>query len=443
MDAARMRKEFKGKKITVMGLGLLGRGTGDARFLAEQGAELIVTDLKSPEQLAPSVKSLKDIKNIRFVLGEHRLEDFRDRDLILKAPNTPPDSPYIAEARKNGIRVAMSTALFAKLCAVPCVGITGTRGKTTTTELIAHILRAAGKKVVLGGNIRGVSTLALLPEVTADSIPVLELDSWQLQGFREEGVSPHVAVFTTFFPDHMNYYLNDMDRYFADKAALFVNQKPGDSLIISEQVKAEFAARGIAPPVAPVVASAAEFANWKLGIPGEHNRENAACAAYAARVLGIEESAIREAVESFGGVPGRLELVRELRGVKIYNDTTATTPEATLAALRALDTGRTTSIILIAGGTDKGLDMRQLLSEIPEHAKRVILLAGTGTNRILGSLPDASVYDSLRTAFEEAVRYAVPGDTILFSPAFASFGMFQNEYDRGDQFTALVKAPAA
>jgi UDP-N-acetylmuramoylalanine--D-glutamate ligase len=227
---------FTGKKITVMGLGLLGRGVGDVRFLAEAGADLIVTDLKTKEQLAPSLEALKEFPNITFVLGEHRLEDFRERDLILKAPKTPLDSVYIAEAEQHGVPVTMSTALFARLAreqGAALIGITGTRGKTTTTEMIAHILRASGAKVLLGGNIRGVSTLSLLPEVVPGTVAVLELDSWQLQGFRAEELSPHVAVFTTFFPDHQDYY-PDMDTYLADKAEIFLHQGPDDTLVLGE-----------------------------------------------------------------------------------------------------------------------------------------------------------------------------------------------------------------
>jgi UDP-N-acetylmuramoylalanine--D-glutamate ligase len=150
----------------------------------------------------------------------------------------------------------------------------------------------------------------------------------------------------------------------------------------------------------------------------------------------IEDHVTKQALTDFAGVPGRLELVREVNGVKIYNDTTATTPEATLAALTALGE----NVVLIMGGADKNLDMHKLLVEIPKHTKRVIMLAGTGTNRVLEFLPDASVFDTLEASVREAFAAAQPGDSIVLSPAFASFGMFKNEYDRGDQFNALVRA---
>jgi len=176
---------FQGKKITVMGLGLLGRGVGDVKWLAEQGADLIVTDLKTEKQLQSSLERLRDYPDIQFVLGEHRLDDFRDRDMILKSAGVPLDSLYVDEARGNGIPIEMSAALLAKNAGVETVGITGTRGKSTVTHLIAHTLREAGKHVVVGGNVRGVANLPLFDEIRDDSILVMELDSWQLQGFGE------------------------------------------------------------------------------------------------------------------------------------------------------------------------------------------------------------------------------------------------------------------
>lgn len=424
-----------------MGLGLLGRGVGDVRYLAEAGAELIVTDLKSEADLAPSLAALKGLPNITYRLGVHDRADFRDRDLILMAPKTAPDSMYLAEARQAGIPITMSTALFAKFAReadATIVGITGTRGKTTTTEMIAHVLTSAGKQVLLGGNIRGISTLALLPQVTKDTVAVLELDSWQLQGFRAERISPDVAVFTTFYPDHMDYYEGDMQKYLADKAEIFLHQQEGDILVLGSQVEEVITRDYPALTVGPIVADAREVEDLTLMVPGQHNLLNAACARAAALALGVPEATIRAALASFAGVPGRLEFVREVNGVKYYNDTTATTPEATIAALRALSEGGR-QVVLIMGGSDKGLSMHELLEELSRRAKRTILLAGTGTERMLPFMKDPSIYGDLKTAVEEAARYAAPGDAVVLSPAFASFGMFTNEYDRGDRYVEVVR----
>ena len=421
-----------------MGLGLLGRGVGDARYLAECGAELIVTDLKSRAELAESVAQLESFPNISFVLGEHRLADFRDRDLILKAAGVPLDSPYIAQAKENGIPVRMSADLFAELSGIPVIGVTGTRGKSTVAHMLYTILKTAGVPALLGGNVRGVSTLALLSEVTPAHRAVLELDSWQCQGWGEAKMSPHIAVFTTFYADHLNYYKNDPEAYIADKAYIFLHQTSADTLVLGKQcaptIIEKFGERIESNVI--VVDDLKLPDTWTLKIPGLHNRYNAALALAAARAIGIPDNESRAALGSFEGVPGRLELLAQKHGVHIYNDTTATTPEATLAALAALPAGRT---ILIMGGADKELAMDALLEKLPE-AKRVILLAGTGTDRLKSSLPEAPVYDALARAVEDAVSHAVPGDSILFSPAFASFGMFKNEYDRGDQFAALVEA---
>ena len=435
MDAS---AHFRGKRITCMGLGLLGRGVGDARYLAENGAEIIVTDLKSSEELAESVAQLEPFPNIQFVLGEHRLEDFRNRDLILKAAGVPIDSMYIAEAKKNNIPVRMSADLFAEISNVPVVGITGTRGKSTVTHMLNAILKKAGKKVLLGGNVRGVSTLALLDEVTPEHVAVLELDSWQLQGFGEAKLSPHIAVFTTLYPDHANYYKDNPEAYLADKANIFLYQKPSDTLILGKQcavVIIEKYSEQIESKTL-VVDETKLPDTWVLCIPGMHNRYDAALALAAAHAFGVEDSISRTALESFIGVPGRLELVREVDGVNVYNDTTATTPEATLAALAALDPTHT---VLIMGGADKGLDMDALIAKLPE-VKKVIALAGTGTDRIKDQLPEKGmIYHTISDAVTEAMKSVETGDTVLLSPAFASFGMFKNEYDRGDQFNALVK----
>jgi UDP-N-acetylmuramoylalanine--D-glutamate ligase len=440
------RDYFFGKKITVMGLGLLGRAVGDARFLASCGAELIVTDLKTEVQLKDSLEQLNDFENITFRLGRHVLDDFRDRDMILKAAGVPLNSVYIAEAKKNSIPVRMSADLFAELSGIPIVGITGTRGKSTTTHMIGHILTVAGKKVLLGGNVRGVSTLSLLPEVTPDTTAVLELDSWQLQGFGDAKLSPHVAIFTTFLPDHMNYYGGDMQRYFADKANIFLNQTESDTLIMGEQVAPFLKQYGYQTKLKAHVEI-----GWSkdipkslvLKVPGEHNRYNAGLAADAARALGIDDEVINTALESFPGIPGRLEFLGEKEGVKVYNDNNATTPDATLAALGAF--GDVHNIVLIMGGSDKGLDMSPLLEEIPKCCKKVILLAGTGTDRIkndiaggLTSLSGGQVYQTIQEATAAAFEAAEDGDIILLSPAFASFGMFKNEYDRNDQFVDSV-----
>jgi UDP-N-acetylmuramoylalanine--D-glutamate ligase len=447
---------FKDKKVTVMGLGLLGRGVGDAAYIAKCGAaEVLVTDLKTEAELADSVAKLKAYDNIRFVLGEHRMEDFEGRDLVLVAAGVLMDSPYVA--REAGAPTSMSAALFARLSGIPIIGITGTRGKSTVTHLIHHVLAhtTEGAPVILGGNVRGISNLKLLEEVHQESLAVMELDSWQLQGFGWEGISPQVAVFTNFMDDHLNYYHGDRDAYFADKANIFLHQEESDVLVTTPEVfaRAEEFARGtdITLGQEVVLADASLLPeDVLLAMPGEHNRQNAALALAALRGVGLTDEEIFDGFASFPGVPGRLELLGDIDiasgegSVKVYNDNNATTPQASVAALSALDPEGARRIVLIVGGADKEIDVAPLAEAIEAHARATVLLPGTGTDRLRGVLEnfDGEITEAadLTRAIDAGLDFASPGDTLLFSPGFASFGLFKNEYDRNDQFVELIRA---
>ncbi len=463
------KQQFKGKKITIMGLGLLGRGLGYTKFLAECGADLIVTDLKPEKELETSIKQLRKFANpegkstsngasIQFVLGEHRLQDFKNRDMIIKNPGIPMDSIYIKEARKNNIPIEMDVSFFAK-CApdVMIIGVTGTRGKSMTTMLIHDILKQNEKflkhpsttlrtkkpTVFLGGNIRGVATLPLLKQVQPGDILVCELDSWQLQGFGEAKLSPQVSVFTTFMRDHMNYYKDDVDMYFEDKANIFKYQKKGDALVILPKMK-KLIKKNIKSKL--IIANSKDVEKFDFVVPGVHQRENLACAFEVAKIFGIPESKIKSAVKNFKGVEGRLQYVKTVKGVKIYNDNNATTPEATIAGLEALSSARfdlaEKKIILIAGGSDKKLDTKILANAVNKDCKEAIFLKGTGTESFLTNntlrIP-TEIVGNLKDAIAYALKVAKKGDIILFSPAFASFGLFNNEYERNDEFMKIVK----
>lgn len=430
---------FNGKRVTVLGLGLLGRGIGDAAFIASQGGIVTVTDKKTEVELHDSVERLLE-HEITFHLGGHLESDFTDTDMVIKGAGVRLDSPEIAAARNAGVPVYMSTALAAKFAAesgATVVGVTGTRGKSTVTHMIHHALVAAGKSAHLGGNIRGVSTLALLPEIQAGDFLVLELDSWQLQGFGYLSISPTVAVFTNLQTDHQNYY-PDMESYFDDKANIFRFQKKGDSLIATPELAEKITQVGAGEEAYRTHVETPAPIEWKLGMPGEHNRVNAALAAAALEALGLNGDEIRSGLESFGGVEGRLQFIREVGGVKIYNDNNATTPQATIAALQALDTGRK-NIVLLMGGADKGLPIDDLLAQIDVSCKEVVLLAGTGSDQIFEKKAWYR-YDDLEMAVQAALGRASEGDVLLFSPAFASFGMFKNEYDRNDRFIGIIQS---
>ncbi|MFA6257555.1 MAG: UDP-N-acetylmuramoyl-L-alanine--D-glutamate ligase [Candidatus Paceibacterota bacterium] len=454
---------FKDKRVTVMGLGLLGRGVGDAMFLAECGAKLTITDLKTEEQLKESLNKLKKFKDIEYVLGEHRLEDFRNCDFILKAAGVSLDSIYVKEAVKNKIPIEMSASLFSKLAGVPIIAVTGTRGKSSVTHMIAHILEFVGKKVILGGNVRGVSNLQLLKQVKNKEVAVLELDSWQLQGFGDGKISPNISVFTTFFGDHMNYYGSAtlttgkaMKKYFSDKANIFKYQKKEDILIIGKQAlffikkwqkenKEKIKSKIIVPEER---LSKLKNKRWKFNLPGAHNEYNAELAVEVARALSISDIKIKKSLTTFAPLSGRLEFLRNINGIKIYNDNSSTTPEATIAALQAVGNTKKRNVVLIIGGDKKFLDMSKLLLEIPKFCSKVVLFKERGTDLIRAKVFEfkkkgLDVYEEegLSNTVKRAFSVAKKGETILYSPAFSSFGKyFSNEYDRGDKFTKIVKS---
>ncbi len=436
--------DFKDKKVLVMGLGLQGGGVGVAKFFAQKGAQVTVTDLKTETELSSSINSLKEF-SINYVLGEHREEDFKNTNLVIRNPDVPRDSKYLAIARENNIPVEMDESLFLKLCPFTknIIGVTGTRGKTTTTTLIAEILDKTGYKVLKGGNLRGVATLSLLDKVTVDSLIVLELSSWQLQGLDESRISPHIAVITNIFPDHLNRY-KTMEDYVSDKKIIFKYQTEKDYLILNknDNTSGDFAAeakskiiwfesQNLPPEIIKV-----------FHLKGYHNLNNLAAAYEVAKIFSVEDEKIASAVNLFGGVPFRLEEIAVKEGVAYVNDTTSTMPEATIAALKAYQ-GK--PIILICGGSSKNLDFTKLAKEVGESVKAVVFLEGSATDDLVSHItshlsPKQNLgrFNDLKQAVLTAKGTAKPGDIILLSPACPSFGLFQNEFDRGEQFNDVV-----
>ena len=453
----RMDNRFRGKKITVMGLGLLGGAVNDVKFLADCGADLIVTDIKTEGELAPSIQELSNYKGIKYVFGGHKLEDFRGRDYILQPGNVPINSPYLAEAKKNNIPVLESEALFMLFAPkVMTIGVTGTRGKSTVTQLIYEILSARlrqgygeAKRVLLGGNVKGVSTLSLLDDVHDDDVVVMELDSWSLNGLGQVKMSPRIAVFTNFMDDHMNFY-KSKDDYFADKANIYRFQGKGDYLVTNNATKKLIEGKEF--PVSGQIIEIAEGTldkDWKINLLGDHNHENVAYAVAVARLLGVEDEIIKNVVADFSGLPGRLEFRREVGGVKYVNDTNGTTPDAVVAALKALGDEKKKNIILICGGVSKVADYKEMAREISRYCRAVILFDGSAAIKLNQELRIENyeedscqvIYNSILPMHEAvlaAKERSAEGDIILLSPGAASFGMFKNEFDRGEQFNNEV-----
>lgn len=431
-----------------MGLGLSGGGTGAAKFFVEEGSRVTVTDLKTEKELDKSLRELKSLKaSIKFILGEHRKEDFCQADLIIRNPDVKKDSPYLKIARDYHVPVEMEESLFLKLCPVRenIIGITGTRGKTTTTTLIGEILKKAGLPTLLGGNLRGVSTLSLLRQITPEMKVVLELSSWQLQAFAEGKISPHLAVLTNLYEDHLNRYKN-IEEYFEDKKNIYRFQNENDYLIINKRIPTLRRDDVIHEAKGKIIWFAAEDVPLTIRknfcLPGEHNLENLAAAYQAAKILGLDDQRISRGVKGFKGVEFRLQEVGKIGGVTYINDTTSTTPTAGIAAIK---TFKGKPIILICGGSSKKCACDLWAKEIVKNVKTVILLEGSGTDdlennlRILGFQNIKGRFNDFQKAVIAAQKAALPEDVVLFSPGFASFGMFANEYERGEQFNAFLQ----
>jgi UDP-N-acetylmuramoylalanine--D-glutamate ligase len=458
--------DFKNKKVTIMGIGLHGGGVASVRFFAEAGAKVIATDLKTEKELASSIEKLKDLKNVEFVFGQHRIEDFENVDLVVKGPAIPWTSKHIQAALKKKIPVEMDSSLFLKMCKLPIIGVTGTKGKTTTATLIAEILKTAGKKVFTAG-IGQKPVLDVLDEIgdMKDGVVVFELSSWRLSALGREKLSSHIAVITNIYPDHLNYY-GSMEKYITDKKYIFSNQKADDYIILNHDNEAS---RELAKEARSQVVffSTAEIGSQNcvfvkngkiiytsesmqreicdlndIKLRGGHNVGNILAAVAATSAFGIASEKICEAIKNFKGVPHRLELVRELDKVKYYNDTAATMPDAAMAGINSFSE----NIVLIAGGADKNLELAEFTKVISEKIKKIILLKGEATEKIKKELKkiDAeknidSEFDSMEKAVIRAKDIAGPGDVVLLSPGAASFGLFLNEFDRGEKFRQAVE----
>jgi UDP-N-acetylmuramoylalanine--D-glutamate ligase len=457
---------FKNKKITVMGIGLNGGGVGIVSFLVAQGARVIATDLKTRDQLSGSLEKLKGLKNVTYVLGQHRREDFINVDMVIKNPLVPWDDKNIKLALEKGIPVEMDSSLFFKLCKNPIIGVTGTKGKTTTATIIYEILKSAGKNVIKVG-IGQTSVLDKLSLLKKDSVVVFELSSWRLSALGKFKLSPNIAVFKNIMPDHLNYY-KTMEKYLADKKYIFSSQKPKDWLVINnddevlKEVSKEAKSQVIKFSFSEIKNEKSVFIEDEIlylnngidikklievrdiPIPGRHNLTNVMAAVGAVFAFGLTALEIKKALPILRGVPHRLEFVREIAGVKFYNDTAATIPDAAISALESFDK----PIILIAGGADKNLEFENFAKKINQKTKGVVLFKGLATDKILKELEKnqkdeiakvVAVVDSMEKAITEARIIAQKGDIVLLSPGAASFGIFNNEFDRGDQFKDIVK----
>lgn len=430
--------DLRGKRVTVAGLGRFGGQIAAARWLCGQGARVCISDRDSAEKLAGSVSQLADLP-IQMHLGGHRQEDFTQADLIVASPAIPPTHPLLLAARGAGAAVVTEIQLFIERCrASKIFGVTGTKGKSTTTAMLGRVL-SRKFKTWTGGNI-GKSLLLELDQIGPADLVVLELSSFMLEYLGEARWSPHVAVVTMISVDHLDWH---------GSAGAYVQAKKN---ILRFQDAEDFAVLNQAdPPTAELAHEArgkvvlfgkAEDRKFRLLLPGEHNQLNAQGAAAAAAIVGVDRDTSAAALADFPGLPHRLQLVHESAGVRYFNDSIATVPEAAIAAL---DSFPSKKVIQIVGGSDKGLATVALCAALVERAKAVLCIGATGPQLAeqmerSDSPTAAAIYrcGDLATAMNIARRMAVAGDVVLLSPGFASYDQFTNFEKRGEAFARLA-----
>ncbi|MBN2657298.1 MAG: UDP-N-acetylmuramoyl-L-alanine--D-glutamate ligase [Spirochaetales bacterium] len=454
------RNALKDSKITVMGLGLHGGGIATARFLAKAGARVTVTDLGSRDKLKSSMDKLAGL-DIEYVLGEHRDRDFADADLVIKNPAVPPESPFLKMARQ----VETDISLFLQLTENPVIAVTGSKGKSTTVSAIYHVMKHAYPGTRLGGNIT-VSPLSFIDELNKEDRVILELSSWQLHDLGERDLlKPQIALITNIMHDHQNRYRTFRD-YVADKKLIYRNQKRGQISLFGEDSWAEEFCRESGGDVYRFYSAEPsetdkrrcgwlgdksgyytedgreifEIVPAALSVPGEHFRMNMLIAGIVLYKSGVEPEAICAGLSAFKGVPHRMEHFATRNGIEFYNDSAATIPEAVAAAVESFKKPP----LLITGGTDKDLKF-EVLGKALKETKGIFLLEGSGTEKIIPVLKENGIkwkgpYGSLKEALERAYGEACEGDAVILSPGCTSFGMFLNEFDRGDRFRELVDA---
>ena len=406
-------------------LGLARSGEAAALALARRGIRVVGVD--RDESLEAG--RLREA-GVEVVLGAEDPALLDDVDLLVKSPGVPSEAPLAAAARSRGLTIWSEVELGSRLLANPVVGVTGTNGKTTTSELLGAVFRAAHRPVAVAGNV-GRPLTGLDGAIAEDAWIVCELSSFQLEDI--ESFRPEIAVLLNLTPDHLDRHA-DFDAYRAAKLRIFENQGPEDFAVVPRAFgdlpgagrRVEFAADDPLPA--------------EPRIPGEHNRENAAAATAAARAAGIDDAAIAEALSTFAGVPHRLELIREIGGVRWVNDSKATNPEAAERALGAYPPG----LRVILGGSLKGSSFAGLARQAQKSGVARAYLIGEAADEIAEALAAAGVRfqhsRDLEKAVADAQAEAEPGDVVLLSPACASYDQFRDFEERGEQFRALVEA---
>ena len=438
-------KNLKGLRALVVGLGRFGGGVGVTRYLVLAGARVTVTDLADEVGLAASLRRIDDLE-VSLALGGHDESLLDECDLVVINPAVPKDkSGFFQAVRRRRIPWTSEMNLFVEGCPAPILGVTGSAGKSTTTAMLAAILaQDRTTKTWMGGNI-GRSLLEDLPEIKPHHRVVLELSSFQLEDLAVLPRSPHLALLTNLAPNHLDRHGTER-AYYEAKRNIVRFQGPGDiALLPSTQAEAARWSDGRAGRIVywdRDEQAGSAFSPRDVALPGPHNLRNAQAAAAAALAAGADRGCVAAGLRSFPGLPHRLELVREYRGVRYYNDSKSTTPDATIVALKSFSARP----IVLVGGYDKKIPFDHLAAELMAGAGAVIIF-GACRDRIAAALRRedsggtrlvvAAVSD-LAEGVAAARRLARPGDVVLLSPACASYDMFTNYEHRGEAFKQVV-----
>ncbi|MDD5527938.1 MAG: UDP-N-acetylmuramoyl-L-alanine--D-glutamate ligase [Patescibacteria group bacterium] len=480
-------KFLQNKKIAMLGLGV--ENLALVKFLLKNKIDchISICDPKPAAELGDRFLEIKELarKNkmpeINLMAGKNYDAHLADFDIVFRSPGYPLFNPNLVKATKAGVQISSPMRLFFVLCPTKnIIGVTGSKGKGTTSSLIFEIIKKSGKKSWLGGNI-GTAPFDFIEKIKPKDFVVLELSSFQLEDL---DISPRIAVVTNLFKEHLapadpnnpNYH-RSMKAYSAAKANIFCHQKKDDWVVANESLKSRiplfchseprarnlFQSKNINRSLANarddkkrvVFYGKSELAS---NLTGEHNKENVAAAESVAKILHIKPAIVASAVKKFQGLPHRLEFVAEINGVKYFDDSFATVPDVSVIALKSFAGGenpprraeaarhpsREGNIILLAGGADKGSDFKNFAKEIKKRVKYLILFKGKGTERIKYEIRNTkyeirvSEVDNMKDAVLLAKKNSKSGDIVLLSTGCASFGCFKNYKERGDQFKTEV-----
>lgn len=470
---------LKGKRILVFGLGVLGGGVGTVNWLLKQKAKITVTDKRTKEELATSLRGLGNSrKKIKFILGQHNKKDIERADLIVANPAVPYNNEFLIYARKKKIPVVNDLHIFLENFPNPIVAITGTRGKTTTTNWLAHFLKTQDKKTKAAGNSSDTSLLKLLSETKGKTPAVIELSSFQLEFLEHPKRSPDLAIITNLYRDHLNRH-GTMHSYALAKANIFKSQNANQNLILNDRniftkkfLKLRninqvwyFSDKPLSRKKSGLFSNQGKiifrdktgkkttilnFNQWKKFSAewGEHNAQNLLASMLGAHLSGLGWATIKKQIPSLPTIPYREEVVFQNKRLKLINDSAGTSPDATVAALKRFPNRNT---LLLTGGTDKQLDFKELAETIyrtlPPH--RLFLLEGSATKKLMAALHKKKyngskpfrTFSDLELMLNAAKIGAekIKSSVVVFSPGSASFEKFKNEFDRGQKFNKLAK----